>query len=227
MIQGTGTAAGDPIEFTAINSVFQPASTSREALVVGSVKSNIGHLEACSALASVLKVTECLERASIPPQMHFKNPNPKIDFTNVVIPRKVLPWPETNGNVRRAAINTFGAGGTNGHAVLENYPCNSTKIEQHSGKPLLFKVSAADEESLRSLRDKYADYVEKNRPAIYDLAHTLLARRSTLRKSICFVARTLEEVVTELRSHSHSIQTKGSEARKKILFVFTGQGAQW
>lgn len=194
---------------------------------MGSVKSNIGHLEACSALGSIVKVTECLERGVIPPQMHFNTPNPKIDFHNIVIPTTTIPWPKAGNGVRRAAINTFGAGGTNGHAVLESYPHIPSKPSDISERPLLFKASASDESSLKAMCERYAEYVDKTRPNIYDLAHTLLSRRSTLRKSICFTAKTLGEVISNLRSQSLNVQTKDCIGDKKILFVFTGQGAQW
>ena len=159
--------------------------------------------------------------------MHFHEPNPKIDLANVVIPTTTIPWPKIDGNVRRAAINTFGAGGTNGHAVLESYPRVLSEPAERTERALLFKVSAADERSLKALCGRYADYVENTRPSIYDLAHTLLCRRSTLRKSICFTAKTLDEVISNLRSPSQVIQTKDSEGDKEVLFLFTGQGAQW
>ena len=195
--------------------------------MVGSVKSNIGHLEACSALASIVKVSQCLERAAIPAQMHFKTPNPKINFTNVTVPTVTTPWPKTPYSIRRAAINTFGAGGTNGHAVLESYPSDPIEIVERSETPLLFKVSAADEQSLKALCEDYANYIEQTRPNIHDLACTLLSRRSTLRKSFFLTAITLDEVIAKLRAPLDNIQTKGSKGSKKVLFVFTGQGAQW
>ena len=159
--------------------------------------------------------------------MHFNNPNPKIDFYNIVIPTTTIPWPKAESGVRRAAINTFGAGGTNGHAVLESYPHIPSTSSESSERPLLFKVSAADESSLKAVCERYAEYVDKTRPNIYDLAHTLLSRRSMLRKSICFTAKTLDEVISNLKSETLSVQTKDSIGEKKILFVFTGQGAQW
>ncbi|CRK15834.1 hypothetical protein BN1708_011576 [Verticillium longisporum] len=105
---GTGAAAGDPLE--------RP-----QKLVVGSVKSNVGHLEAAAALAGLVKTVEALERGFIPPQMHFTSPNPKIDFTRLEVPTSLTPWPKTRDGVRRAAIDSFGFGGSNGHAVLEHY----------------------------------------------------------------------------------------------------------
>lgn len=139
----------------------------------------------------------------------------------------MMPWPKTTYNIRRAAINTFGAGGTNGHAVLESYPSDMIQPIERSETPLLFKVSAADEQSLKALCEDYANYIERTRPNIYDLAHTLLSRRSTLRKSFFFTAKSLDEVTAKLRTPLDNVQTKGSEGSKKVLFVFTGQGAQW
>ena len=163
----------------------------------------------------------------IPPQMHFNEPNPKIDFANVIIPISTMPWPKMESNVRRAAINTFGAGGTNGHAVIESFPQVLSESTASSERPLLFKASAADEPSLRKLCERYADYVEQMKPNIYDLAYTLLCRRSTLRKSICFTASTLDEVISKLTPISQHVQLKDSEDGKGTLFLFTGQGAQW
>lgn len=198
-----------------------------DALIVGSIKSSIGHLESCSALASIIKVTRCLEEAQIPPQMNFRVPNPKIDFQNVRIPNKMTSWPTTNDGIRRAAVNTFGAGGTNGHAVLEAYSREVPQSPSLEEKPYLFKVSAADDLSLKQMSLRFAEYVETSKPVLRDLAHTMLGRRSTLRKSIFFTASTHEEVVAALRSDDHSVHAKPNETRKDLIFMFTGQGAQW
>ncbi|KAI9748439.1 MAG: hypothetical protein M1835_001796, partial [Candelina submexicana] len=222
---GTGTSAGDPLEISAINSVFEPPQRD-ERLVVGSIKSNIGHLEACSALASIIKVVECLERGNIPPQMHLSHPNPKINFEHIHIPVEIREWPRSSTGVRRAAINTFGAGGTNGHAVLEAYP-QAVLRDSSSGRTLLFKVSAADEKALRTLSSKYADYVENKRPNLDDLAYTVLNRRSTLKKSLFLTSSTHEVLVKKLRDEALKVYTKGTEKVKKVTFLFTGQGAQW
>ncbi|KAH0544910.1 Type I Iterative PKS [Glutinoglossum americanum] len=222
---GTGTIAGDPLEFSAINAVFAHLPRN-EPLIVGSTKSNIGHLEACAALASIIKTIECLERGKITPQMHFRNPNPKIDFRNVQIPTHLVDWPSPRNGLRRAAINTFGAGGTNGHAVLEAYPPRSSQ-DGTPGRTWLFKVSAVDSNALRRLSMKYVDYVETRNPNIQDLAYTLLSRRSTLRQSFFFTARTLKDVVQMLRAESPKALIKSDGKTKNIAFLFTGQGAQW
>lgn len=99
------------MEFSAINAVFESAQRGQP-LLVGSIKSNIGHLEACAALAGIVKTVECLERGKVPPQMHFINPNPKIDFQKAHVPIKMMDWPNCSSGIRRAAVNTFGAGVT-------------------------------------------------------------------------------------------------------------------
>ena len=207
--------------------MFGPSRKTVEPLVVGSVKSCIGHLEASSALASIIKVTLCLEKGLIPSQLHFNHPNPKIDFRYTRIPRSVLPWQLTTRGIRVAAVNTFGAGGTNGHAVLETVP-KTSRQRRHTGiRPFLFKVSAADDISLRQLSSKLAGYIEKCSPNLQDLACTLLSRRSTLRKSTFFVSRTHDDTVKALRDNNPNIITTNSQHSTKIVFLFTGQGAQW
>ena len=225
-VQGTGTAAGDPLELCAINTVYGLSAVDRaQKLVVGSIKSNVGHLEACAALAGIIKTIECLERGTIPSQMHLTNPNPKINFRNVQIPRRTIEWPGTKDGIRRAAVNTFGAGGTNGHAVLEAYPRSSKPPV--SSRLLLFKVSAASNDALRRLLLKYADYVETRRPNLVDMAYTLLCRRSNLRDSVFFTASSQEELVRKLRAGNPRIYATVNKPMKKAILLFTGQGAQW
>ena len=222
---GTGTAAGDPLEFGAINLVYG-AEDRKRSLVVGSIKSNIGHLESSAGLASIIKTVVCLENGQIPPQMHFVNPHPRIDFNRVEIPVKTISWPESASEVRRAAVNTFGAGGTNGHAVLESY-VRSKSEHQPTETCLLFKVSAADEATLARQAAKYAEYIDNTETDIHDLAYTLLDRRSTLQKSYFFTAKTKADVIEGLRAVTYRIVSKWGESGQGMLFLFTGQGAQW
>ena len=195
--------------------------------MIGSVKSNIGHLEACSALGSIMKVVLCLERTQIPPQMNFRVPNPKIDFQNVEIPSQMTSWPTANKETRRAAVNTFGAGGTNGHAVLEAYSGELPETSTLDKRPYLFKISAADDISLKQSSLRFADYAIGSKPVLRNLAHTMLACRSTLKKSVFFVADSHEEVVAALRRDDHRIYAKPREVQRELIFLFTGQGAQW
>ena len=159
--------------------------------------------------------------------MNFSVPNPKIDFQNVQIPNQMTSWPTTNDGIRRAAVNTFGAGGTNGHAVLEAYSREVPQSPSLEKRPYLFKVSAADNVSLKQISLRFAEYIEASKPVLRDLAHTMLGRRSTLRKSIFFTASTHEEVVAALRADDHGVHDKPNGTNKDLIFMFTGQGAQW
>lgn len=175
----------------------------------------------------MIKVTLCLEKGLIPAQLHFEHPNPKIDFRYARIPTSLLPWQLTTRGIRVAAVNTFGAGGTNGHAVLTTLPKASVQPRHIGIRPFLFKVSAADDISLRQMSSKLAGYIERCSPNLQDLAYTLLCRRSTLRKSTFFLSRTHDETVKELRDSNSNIVTTSSKHGTKIVFLFTGQGAQW
>lgn len=199
-------------------------------LVVGSTKGNVGHCEAASALVGIIKTVLCLEHLQIPAQMHFSTLNPSINLTdtNITIPKKALPWPKPSSDANcklRAAINTFGAGGTNGHAVLESFAHRRREMPA-TERPWLFRVSAADERSLRSLTRSYITYIEKERPNLRDLAHTLLAHRSSFRHSLFFVSSTHDSLLAQLRC-DHAVVTKTGNVARRILVVFTGQGAQW
>ena len=128
---------------------------------------------------------------------------------------------------QRAAVNTFGAGGTNGHAVLEAYPGGLPETPILERRPYLFKISAADDVALKLTSLKFAEYVEASKPVLRDLAHTMLACRSTLRKSMIFAADNHEELVAALRRDNYNVYVKLSDVQKELIFVFTGQGAQW
>lgn len=213
---------------SAISAVFADNGRA-ENLVVGSIKSNVGHLEACAAIAGIIKTVECLERAQIPPQMHFVNPNPQINFDNVTIPTTMQSWPGSELGARRAAVNSFGFGGTNGHVVLDHYPMIS-RIPSFTERPYLFKVSAATDSALKALAISYANYVERRKPLLGDLAHTLLSRRSTLKKSLFLSASGHAELIGKLRDWEigpSTISSLTNVPSHVIGFVFTGQGAQW
>ena len=193
---------------------------------MGSIKSNIGHLESVAALAGMIKTVEALERGLIPPQMNFKIPNPKICWDRIHVPTTVMSWPTTKDGIRRAGVNSFGFGGTNGHAVLESYDRKSLKGASEE-RPYLFKVSAATTTSLQALAKSYAEYTDRTAPSLFDLSHTLLARRSTMRQSFYAVASSQAELVDILNDGISKTLTRSANSIRNLAFVFTGQGAQW
>ncbi|KAI1754183.1 hypothetical protein F4782DRAFT_493555 [Xylaria castorea] len=206
---GTGTPIGDPIEMKAIGRVFRAFRSPTKPLLVGSIKANIGHIEAASGLAGIVKSVLALERGRIPPQALFENINPEIDvkLLNVQIPTQCVPWP-TSG-LRRVSVNSFGFGGSNSHAVLDdayNYlrsheldgyhhtdavEClsNCTNTSKHAPSadflmPRLLVWTAADKNALERMLQLYSHYVHENvygdRNKLSGLAYTLGARRSIM-----------------------------------------------
>ncbi|KAL9115429.1 MAG: hypothetical protein Q9227_000750 [Pyrenula ochraceoflavens] len=221
-IEGTGTAAGDPLETSAISSVYMKKE---HKVIIGSVKSSIGHLESASALASIMKTILCLEHGQIPPQLHFNKANPKIDYSHLEIPDCVTEWPETDDGIRRAAINSFGAGGTNGHAVLESFTWKETNTSKEP-RNMLFKISGSNDAAVRRLCNKYVDFVQSQKPSLLDLAYSSLRRRSTLLKTRFVVAKDHDELVRKLQEPS-ATSTKNTQCPSAIIYIFTGQAAQW
>ena len=118
---GTGTAVGDPIELTAIGNVLGSHRPPRDRCVVGSVKTNIGHLEAASGIAGLIKAALSLQHGQIPPNLHFETPNPEIPFESLRlrVPQTIEPWPDAAAASRLAGVNSFGFGGTNATIVLK------------------------------------------------------------------------------------------------------------
>ena len=191
------------------------------------MKSNIGHLEATSALAGIVKTILALEHSQIPPQMHFNTPNPKIDFSHLTIAKHSLDWPKGLTRVRLAAVNSFGAGGTNGHVVLQGYSCNQSDTYSGDQQPLLYRLSANTDKALGEMRTRLAKYIEQKRPKLQDLAYTLLNRRSAMSRTTYIVAETMEGLLESLLTPSPTVLRVSTRKNVPVVLVFTGQGAQW
>ncbi|KAM7200788.1 hypothetical protein V8F33_003719 [Rhypophila sp. PSN 637] len=218
---GTGTAAGDPLEVGAIVRVFGGGTET----YIGGVKPNIGHGEGAAGLSSLIKAVLSLENATIAPNIKFNTPNPKIPFeeAKLVVPSKAIPWPEDRA--KRISVNSFGMGGANAHVILEA----PEKISPHgvnghaeSTSPLqrLLVFSAHSETSLTKMLSNYQSFTEAETFDVQDLAYTLGARRQH-RQLRAFA-------VTDGKSplQPGSIVRTGTD-QKGLLFIFTGQGAQW
>ncbi|ROV88538.1 hypothetical protein VMCG_10383 [Cytospora schulzeri] len=259
---GTGTQAGDPQEAQAISGALFPrgsvAESEADKLIVGSIKTVIGHTEGTAGVTSVIATALALKHGVIPPNLHFHNLNPKVApfFGHLDIPTTAMPWPNIEeGQIRRASVNSFGFGGSNSHAILEQYvpqaesltnsetstnicPGPSTSSSQLF-TPLVF--SAASETSLRAMLSSHLDYLQSN-PAVQlsSLAYTLQHRRSTLSYRTAITALTIQHAIESLKglfnapSDSSAGELLGNRystsiktQRHKIIGIFTGQGAQW
>lgn len=236
---GTGTQAGDPRETRAIGAVF--AKGRDEPLYVGSVKTNIGHLEGASGLAGIIKTTLALEHAQIPPNMHFKVGNPGIKFKewNIQVPQVLTEWKPING-VRRADINSFGYGGTNAHVILEGYyPSEEGKAVPEKlptslatmtkGRPYLLPMTSHTPKAGKLMAAKLATYIESNATVnVADVAHSLSYRRSMHPQRSFAIGGNQLEILQDLANPKPAANwTKASTTKPRLGFVFTGQGAQW
>jgi acyl transferase domain-containing protein/NAD(P)-dependent dehydrogenase (short-subunit alcohol dehydrogenase family) len=228
---GTGTSLGDPIELEAIDAVMGEGRHPEKALIVGSVKSNIGHLESAAGVASLVKVILALQHREIPANLHFNSLNSRITLRRlkVVIPTEMLPW-QTNGKLRRAGVSSFGFSGTNVHIVLEQAP--SVEIAAGAALPLppVLTLSAKSEPALRALVDRYTQFLT-DRPEINwaDVCFTTNTGRSRLPHRLAVAASSGTEALQRLAAPaSRSLTHWGvCAAPSKVAFLFTGQGAQY
>ena len=230
----TGTLAGDPVEAEAIARTFGTSRKPEDPVIVGSIKTNIGHTEPVSGLAAIIKTAFALKNAQIPPNMNYEKPNPEIpvDEWHLRVPLKLTAWPKDK--LLRASINNFGYGGTNGHAILEPAPKSGTHSNGSSAiengshqddKWRVFVLSAKDSVACQNIMRRFADHIVKSPAPAADLAYTLSERRSMHPWVSAISARNVEELADRLREAGR----KPSSASRlpRLGFVFNGQGAQW
>ncbi|KAI0141789.1 putative hybrid NRPS/PKS enzyme [Xylariaceae sp. FL1272] len=242
---GTGTQAGDPREAGAIYQAFgRHIPASETPLYVGSIKTVIGHLEGTAGLAGLLKASTSIQNGYIAPNLLFKNLNPKLEpyYKSLKVPTELTPWPKVpEGVPRRVSVNSFGFGGSNAHAILEQYTGpseTSTPANVTNFTPFVF--SAVSEGSLVAQLRAYSEYLKAHGDiSPYDLAWTLQARRSHFPIKAAFPALTIESLVAKIDEKLELLKTKpgttlgvrtnakASSGSPRILGVFTGQGAQW
>jgi len=244
---GTGTSLGDPIEIGALGNVFGSNRSQDNPLIVGSVKTNVGHLEAAAGVASLIKVVLSLQHQEIPPHLHFKQPNPHIDWdvSPVVIPTERQPWTTVGTQQRIAGVSSFSFTGTNVHIVLEEPPTyekavastsnvKTLEIDHPVARPKhLLTLSAKTEESLTQLVKRYDKHLSDHPDlTIADISFTANTARSHLKHRLAIVADSTTEL-TEKFSAFTAEQTplgwiQGTKTKSpKIVFLFTGQGSQY
>ena len=233
-VQGTGTSVGEPIEVAALGAVYGQNRPQDKPLVIGSVKTNIGHLEPASGVASLIKVVLALQHGEIPPHLHFKQPNPYIDWDKlqVKVPTKRMPWP-AKADRRLAGVSAFGFSGTNAHVVLEEAPVKEP-VQRSMERPLhLLALSAKTDEALVQLAERYEKHLAANPDlALGDICFTANTGRSHLQHRLSVVASSSAELCDKLAAFSAGQEAAGLFKGKaavlpKIAFVFTGQGSQY
>lgn len=227
---GTGTKIGDPIEMDAISAVYKKHKTKDQPLLVGSVKSNIGHTESVAGMAGMMKMVLALQHKKIPQNLHFEHPNELIDWQGlpITVPTRLTNWDK---ETRYAGISGFGVTGTNAHVILGNAPTTATP-EIHLPKDIyVLTLSAKTDESLRLLVKKYISFIEAATAPLEDICAMAALKRTHWEERTTFLARSKEEMIEKLKDFSEmeyeSSKLFDEETVPPVVFVFPGQGSQW
>jgi acyl transferase domain-containing protein/acyl carrier protein len=235
---GTGTPLGDPIEFAALARALGRAAGRRsgEPLWVGSVKTNIGHLEQAAGVAGLIKVALAMTRQTIPPHLHLRRVNPhlRVDDGLIRIPTEPVPWPGTD-RPRVAGVSAFGLSGTNAHLVVEEAPGQPPRPFIPDRDQHVLVLSARDDEGLRELAGRYRDRLAgPDAPALADACFTAATGRAHHAERLAVVAgehRQLGERLASAREGRRVAHVARGHARdhagQEVAFLFTGQGAQY
>jgi phthiocerol/phenolphthiocerol synthesis type-I polyketide synthase E len=219
---GTGTPLGDPLEVAALTDVFRAQTQRVGYCALGSVKANIGHLDAAAGAAGLVRAVLALENRMIPPQANFKEPNPglKLENSAFYIPKTATGWVEGKFP-RRAAVSSFGVGGTNAHVILEEAPLPASRSTA-AQRPQLIVLSARTQDALNSACTNLADHLAaQDTLDLADVAHTLAVGRSEFAVRRSFVASNLAEAIRSLRSSAGPARLFGSGERQ-VVFMFAG-----
>lgn len=235
---GTGTKVGDPIETRALGTFFGKNRTSDNFLAVGSVKTNIGHLEAAAGIAGLIKVILAMKHKILPKNLNFNTPNPNIPFDELKVAPQIAPtpWPVKNGEPFRAGVNSFGWGGTNAHTIIEEYKEDTTKSVDIDIKGMLaLPLSAKDAKALKELSAKYLKVLEETPDLTGDFAQKICIAASLTRAEfdfrMLFNGNDKAELIQSIRSFINDnpevspVSLNVSSAN--VVFVFPGQGSQW
>ncbi|MFQ5930187.1 MAG: type I polyketide synthase, partial [Acidobacteriota bacterium] len=226
---GTGTELGDPIEIAALTQAFRTSIDKKGFCAIGSVKSNIGHLDSAAGVASLIKTVLALKHKMIPPSLHFEQPNPKIDFANspFYVNTTLREW-QADGTPRRAGVSSFGIGGTNAHVILEEAPL--TEASGPSRPWQLLVLSAKTGSALETATTNLREYLQQQPDLkLADVAYTLQVGRQGLSHRRMLVCRDIDDAVTALEAlDPRRVFTHFQDARQvPVAFMFPGQGAQY
>ncbi|MFY9983858.1 MAG: type I polyketide synthase [Chthoniobacterales bacterium] len=240
---GTGTSLGDPIEVRAACAVLCKDRSPDQPLAIGSIKTNIGHLEAAAGIAGLLKVILAFQHKLIPANLHLKKKNPYIDWDRwpIVIPTALTPWNPANGR-RIAGVSSFGFSGTNAHVIVSEPPPAEISSElpgqnavQLSATPVqLLPLSARNESALLELAGRYQQLFSKNpNLQLADVCHTAGIGRSHFEYRLAMVAADLPEAEERLAAFLSDRKDRGFSGRRiksvtpGVVFMFSGQGSQY
>ncbi|WP_189354298.1 type I polyketide synthase [Mesorhizobium sp. M2A.F.Ca.ET.039.01.1.1] len=226
---GTGTYLGDPIEISGLTKAFRSHTARKQFCAIGSVKTNVGHLDAAAGVTGLIKLATMLNKGVLPASLHLDEPNPNIDFKEspVFVNKTCTAWPK-GGEPRRGGVSSFGIGGTNAHAILEEAPPQSG--EQSGRRLQVFPVSGASGSALTEMLRQLASFIRRSdvRHSAANIAYTLQTGRAALRHRTSFVGSDPVELADQLDQAALNAGAAGeaSSSEHRIVFMFSGQGGQ-
>ena len=254
---GTGTAVGDPIEINAVSAVYAREREAEHPLLVGSVKTNLGHLESAAGIAGLIKAVLVVRRGVIPKHLHFSDPNPSLDWDRLPIrvTSEMMEWPRRNGRPRLAGVNSFGISGTNSHLIVGEYSAGegqrpggrlapSTRPITVGGPPpsdgklrergtRVLPLSTKTPGALRELAGRYLEWLDEagaedsTGSRLPDLAWTAGTGRSHFEHRSAVVFSDAASLTEQLRGLADAGDGAEPGIKTKVAFAYTGQGSQW
>jgi acyl transferase domain-containing protein len=229
---GTATALGDPIEVAALTKVFRASTGKKQYCAIGSLKSNVGHLSSAAGIAGFIKTVLSLENRRIPPSLHYRQPNPGIDFGSspFFVNTKLCDWDSPKGVPRRAGVSSFGVGGTNAHVIVEEAP--KPRKSGPSRSVQLICLSARTETALETITDNAVRYLTSNpRVNLADVGYTYNTGRKACSHRRIIVAATKDvdgaREALRTRDPNRSVTMRSDSTDRPVMFMFSGEGSQY
>lgn len=230
---GTGTPLGDPIEVRALAAVLGEGRGADDRFLLGSVKTNVGHLESAAGIAGFIKAVLALDREAVPAHLHFETPNPMIEWSEVParIPTQLTPWPRGE-RPRIAAVSSFGGSGTNAHVVLEEGPRQNRPAVESDRPVHVLTLSARTPKALDAFAVRVEQHLAAGSDTLADVAFAVNTGRTAFAERAAVIASTVDEARAALTTHAHHessttvVSGRVSASSPKVAFLFTGQGAQ-
>jgi phthiocerol/phenolphthiocerol synthesis type-I polyketide synthase C len=231
---GTGTQVGDSLEAKAISDAIASRRSKRSPLLIGSAKTNLGHLETASGMAGLLKAVLCIQQRAVPSNLHFNTPNPNISFAklNLKVVNKYTEFNETEKPLL-VGVNSFGFGGTNAHVLLEEYQKKTERTVKVVKKIPPLYLSAKDPQALCDLARIYHKLLLNSKSSYYDIAWTAFHHRQQLKQRMVVYAESRDEIVRKLDLYAENKQVDSVvvaeeiNANGKVALVYSGNGSQW
>jgi amino acid adenylation domain-containing protein len=226
---GTGTRLGDPIEVAALTKAFRLSTVKPGFCAIGSVKTNIGHLDAAAGVAGLIKTVLALQHQQIPPSLNFEQPNPQIDFENspFYVNASLQPW-QTNGCPRRAGVSSLGIGGTNAHVILEEAPMVQRSSPSRDWQIVMLsaKTPTALDTATHNLIHHLQQHPDLN---LADVVYTLQVGRQVFEHRRMVVCRNVPDAIATLKAlHPQRVHTHIQETiHRSVVWMFPGQGSQY